>query len=244
VLIPQLIFGGALIKYDEMNHDPDLLHSVQSWFALYPDPKQPDAEAREQAERKLRIPAISRLVATHYSYEGLIVAQAKLNPLTKRQDALEAQITRLAKKKERTPAEDRRFSDLKQALAEVSALQTNSGREMDRRVRMVDKILSGMSLHDSGLASSGTRLSAQRRYTNQKVNDLVFKAESEQNDHRRQPDQRVNVFFSPEKYILGMRISVYAWNSLVLFSSSMALLCLLWWVLSIQLRPQGRMSDS
>jgi hypothetical protein len=115
---------------------------------------------------------------------------------------------------------------------------------MDRRVRLVDKIIAGVSLHDSGLHSAGTRLSAQRRYTNQKVNDLVFKAEAEQNDYRRQPNERVNVFFSPEKYILGVRISVYAWNSLVLLVSSIGLLSLLWWILSIQLRPQGRTSDS
>jgi ABC-type multidrug transport system ATPase subunit len=243
VLIPQLIFGGALIKYDEMNHDADLIHSVRSWFALYPDPKQPDSDAREQADRKLRIPAISRLVATHYSYEALIVAQAKLNPLTKRQDALEAQIARLARKKDRTAAEERRFADLKQALAEVSVLQTNSGRDMDRRVGLVDLILKGKSLHDSGLVSSGTRLSAQRRYTNQKVNDLVFKAESEQSDYRRQPHERINVFFSPEKYIGSFRISVYVWNSMVLIFSSIGLLTFLWWVLSVQLRPQGRMDD-
>ena len=51
VLIPQLIFGGALVKYDEMNRDPDLLYTLQRWFALNPDPKQPDTEAREQADR-------------------------------------------------------------------------------------------------------------------------------------------------------------------------------------------------
>ena len=32
ILIPQLIFGGALIKYEEMNRDPDLLYSFQRWF--------------------------------------------------------------------------------------------------------------------------------------------------------------------------------------------------------------------
>ena len=238
VLIPQLIFGGALVKYEEMNRDPDLLYTLQRWFALNPDPKQPDPEAREQADRKLRIPAISRLVATHYSYEALIVAQAKLNPLTRRQDALQAQIDRLAKKKDRSAAEERRFADLKQALVDVSVLKTDSGRDMDRRVRAVDKILDGMNLHDSGLATTGKRISAQHRYTNQKVGELVYKAESEQNDYRR--DKPVNVFFSPEKYIGGVRVSVYLWNTLVLVWSSFLMMLALWAILGRQLRPQGR----
>jgi hypothetical protein len=242
VLIPQLIFGGALVKYDEMNRDPDLLYTLQRWFAMNPDPKQPDIEAREQADRRLRIPAISRLVATHYSYEALIVAQAKLNPLTRRQDALQEQIDKLAKKKDRSQAEERRFADLKQALVDVSVLKTDSGREMDKRVAAVDKVLKGINLHDSGLASAGKRVSAQHRYTNQKVGEMVYKAESEQNDYRR--DRPVNVFFSPVKHIAGLSISVYVWNTVVLVWSSMLLLLALWGILSRQLRPQGKPNEA
>ena len=119
VLIPQLIFSGALVKYEEMNRDPDLLYSLQRWFVQNPDPKNPDAAAREAAERKLRIPAVSRLVATHYSYEALIVAQAKRNPLTRRQDALQEEIDALAKRKNRT---DLRISN-KPSLKSVCCTQ-------------------------------------------------------------------------------------------------------------------------
>jgi ABC-type multidrug transport system permease subunit len=241
VLIPQLIFSGALVKYEEMNRDPDLIYTLQRWFAQNPDPKDPDASAREAAGKKLRIPAISRFVATHYSYEALIVAQAKLNPLTRRQDALQDLIDELAKKKNRTPAENHRFEDLKQTLIDVSVLSSDSGRDLDRRIRQVDRIISGHSIQEIGLESGGTHVSTQRRYTNQKVGEMVYKAETEQNDYRL--DQKVNVFFSPDKYVWGLRVNVYVWNSVVLLISSVLLLTALNFILTFQLRPAGRPAE-
>ena len=32
VLIPQLIFGGALIKYEDMNKDLDMIYTFQRWL--------------------------------------------------------------------------------------------------------------------------------------------------------------------------------------------------------------------
>jgi ABC-type multidrug transport system ATPase subunit len=238
VLIPQLIFSGALVKYEEMNRDPDLLYTIQRWLVAHPDPKNPDPEAREASDKTLRIPTISRFVATHYSYEALVVAQAKLNPLTRRQDALQEQIDLLAKSRNRSEAETRRLEDLKQALIDVSVLQSDSGRDLDRRMRGVDRVLKGVSLAESGLSSGGPRISAQRRYSNQKVGEMVYKAETEQSDYRRK--RPANVFFSPDKYLWGVKVNVYLWNSLVLIFSSAGLLALLHAILSRQLRPAGR----
>jgi hypothetical protein len=83
-------------------------------------------------------------------------------------------------------------------------------------------------------------------YTNQKVNDLVAKAETEQSDYRR--THPVNVFFSPEKtYVLGrigkhdviIHTSVYVFNGAVLATSSVLILCGLYLILRRQLKPQG-----
>ena len=48
-----------------------------------------------------------------------------------------------------------------------------------------------------GLRSRTSGVTAERLYTNQKVSDLVTKAETEQNDYRR--GRPVNVFFGPVK---------------------------------------------
>ena len=133
----------------------------------------------------LQIPLISRFVATHYTYEALIVAQAKLNPLTRRQERLQTQIDAIKAKKHRTEFEDNRLEDLKETLAQLSGLEAGSVREIEKRLRRVDQVIDGKPLDTSGLRSKVLGVTAERLYTNQKVTDLVSKAETEQNDYRR-----------------------------------------------------------
>src|SRR5262249_30305233 len=111
ILIPQLIFGGALIKYEEMNKDPSIIYSFQRWFDSKRSPEELDRD------KKLAVPLISKLVATHYSYEALVVAQAKLNPLALRQQILVDMIRDLAARKSETNFDDNRLDDLKETLA-------------------------------------------------------------------------------------------------------------------------------
>src|SRR4029078_4700048 len=47
VLIPQLIFGGALIKYEEMNRDLDAVYTFQRWFSTHPEIGAPEREESE-----------------------------------------------------------------------------------------------------------------------------------------------------------------------------------------------------
>jgi hypothetical protein len=245
VLIPQLIFGGALIKYDEMNHDLDLKYVFQKWFATQTE------HTPEREDAKLRIPFISYFVATHYSYEALVVAQDKLNPLTGRQEEIQAQLAVLAANKHRTEVEDNRFDDLKETLALLSGLDAASVHEVEKRLRRVDQVISGKPLDTGALHSKMTGYTAERLYTNQKVKDLVSKAETEQDDYRRSIP--VNVFFAPEKrfviqppsFMVRLHwlnphvasISVYTYNTMVLVLSSVALLGVLYGILRRQLRP-------
>ncbi|RYD84457.1 MAG: ABC transporter permease [Verrucomicrobiaceae bacterium] len=248
VLIPQLIFGGALIKYEEMNRDLDVMYTFNRWFSTHPE------MAAEREDSKLRIPLISRFVATHYSYEALVVAQAKLNPLSKRQDDIQEQIDLLIAKKNRTPEEAGRLEDLKDTLALLSGMESGSLQEVERRLRRVDRILEGRVLDRGELRSKTSGVTAERLYTNQKITDLVAKAETEQSDYRRQVP--VNVFFSPMKHYLLFRIpeisplgirsraveihtSVYLFNAMVLVGSSFVLMCALYSILKRQLRPKG-----
>src|SRR5207302_8179845 len=81
VLIPQIIMGGALIKYEDMNRNLGLLYSLSHWLS-----ENPSAEKNRKTESKLQVPLVCQFIAMRWSYEEMIVAQAKLNPLTRRQD--------------------------------------------------------------------------------------------------------------------------------------------------------------
>ena len=241
VLIPQLIFSGALIKYEEMNQNLDLRYTFSRWFSTHPDVPSSDRE-----DEKLHIPLISRFVATHYSYEALVVAQAKLNPLSGRQEQLQARIDALVDKHSSSEADDRRLSDLKDTLAILSGLEADSVREVEKRLRRVDQIIKGKPLDTGGLRAKAGGVTAERLYTNQKISDLEAKAETEQSDYRRA--KPMNVFFSPEKYFHIMRIwrwdldahfSVYFFNTGVLVVSSILIMGCLYIVLRRQLQPQG-----
>ena len=238
VLIPQLIFGGALIKYEDMNKDLDAIYSIKRWIFTHPE-----AAGRPRDDEKLTVPLISRFIATHYSYEALIVAQARLNPLAARQDRIQDQIDAIAANHDRTPAETARLEDLKDTLALLSGLESGSEGEIAKRLKRVDKIIAGGSLDTAGLRSRTTGFTAERLFTNQKVNDLVSKAETEQNDYRRTDKEGefmlVNVFFGPLKRFLGVTTTVFIFNALVLIVSSLTQLIILYAILRRQLRTRG-----
>jgi ABC-type multidrug transport system ATPase subunit len=240
VLIPQLIFGGALIKYEEMNKDPDLIYTIRRWFSTHPE--IPDAATRDDAT--LSVPLISRFVATHYSYEALIVAQAKLNPLAVRQERIQRLMDALVAMKDRNQAQAARLEDLKDTLAMLSGLESGSFEEIERRLRRVDGVIAGGPLDASGLRSKTSGITAERLFSNQKVGDMVAKAETEQSDYRR--GALVNVFFGPLKAhyigprILGWKViaSVYVRNSFVLILSTLVCLIGLYLILKRQLRTR------
>src|SRR3954471_18418683 len=111
VLIPQIIMGGALIKYEDMNRNLALLYSMSHWFSEHPNP-----DKTVKTESKLQVPLVCQFIAMRWSYEEMIVAQAKLNPLTRRQDRANEEIQQLAPKAN-TPEHRARLNDLKDVLA-------------------------------------------------------------------------------------------------------------------------------
>ena len=138
---------------------------------------------------------------------------------------------------------------MKDTLALLSGLESGSDREIEKRLKRVDKIISGGELDAGGLRSKTSGVTAERLYINQKVNDLVAKAETEQSDYRR--THQVNVFFGPQKtFYLGSRhwewawkhplvLSVFTVNALVIIGSSLGLLVMLYAILQRQLRTRG-----
>ena len=99
VLIPQIIMGGALIKYEDMNRNLGVRLHVQ--------PLVLGASGRpskgKKMNSKLQVPFVCQFIAMRWSYEELVVAQAKLNPLTRRQERTQDEIDRLVAEREETP---------------------------------------------------------------------------------------------------------------------------------------------
>ncbi|MCE9609677.1 MAG: ATP-binding cassette domain-containing protein [Chthoniobacter sp.] len=256
VLIPQLIFGGALIKYEDMNKDFDMIYTFQRWLTRHPEAGAPS----RRDDASLRVPLISRFVATHYSYEALIVAQAKLNPLSFRQERIQDQMDEIVKVRQRTDAQEQRLDDLKETLALLSGMEGKSRADLERRLKLVDEVIGGKTLDTAALRGRGG-MTAERVYTNQKVTDLVTNAETVQNDIRRTDSQGhpqpINLFFSPEKSWAipypswntksrqwetrhtRLHMTVFTYATGILTGTSLALLVGLYAILRRQLRTRG-----
>ena len=229
VLIPQIIMGGALIKYEDMNRNLALVYALTHWFKEHPNKEQ-----GKKMDSKLQVPFVCQFVAMRWSYEELVVAQAKLNPLSRRQERVDREIHRIVDRHEQSPAAMKRLTMLKDVLAMLSGLEAKSAGELDRYLALVDQVLDGKRPFDRvAFRDASGPITAEQLYVNQKVSDLISNAEMEQSDYRR--GSRPNVFFGTEKEYLGITATVFVWNTMVLLGSTGGLLVLLHWILRRQL---------
>lgn len=164
----------------------------------------------------------------------MVVAQAKLNPLTRRQERTQSEIDRLVAKREESPDAMKRLNELKETLAVLSGLEAKTSDELDRYLKTIDQVLNRKRPFDRELFKDAVGpVTAEQLYVNQKVSDLISNAEMEQSDYRR--GGKLNVFFGQEKRYLGMKVNVFLFNTIVLIGSTFALLGLLHWILRRQL---------
>jgi len=229
VLIPQILMSGALIKYEDMNRNLRLINSLTLWFQEHP-PK----DSSKKMDKNLEVPFVCQFIPMRWSYEEMIVAQSKLNPLTSRQERSQREIDSIVAKHRQDPAEGKRLDELKEVLAFLSGLEAKSPDELDHYLKQVDQVLDRKRSFDSAAFKNakGT-ITAEQVYVNQKVSDLISNAEMEQSDYRL--GSRPNVFFGAEKRYLGVKISVFVFNTIVLIGSTFGLLGLLYWILRRQL---------
>ncbi|WP_081887727.1 ABC transporter permease [Verrucomicrobium sp. BvORR034] len=192
LLIPQIILGGALIKYEEMNRNLDFVYSIRQWSA-----KGEDKDTTEAS--KLKVPLICQIMPLRWSYESAIISQAQLNPLSRAQSMLEDRIQGLINLPRHIPMTEEQRADLdltKQALAVVSGLQDVDASGVSSRLRRIQESVSrGHLSPDDMKLKKG--VSAEEIYVNRKVLDLVTKAEMEREDYRRTASP--NVFFGTVK---------------------------------------------
>jgi ABC-type branched-subunit amino acid transport system ATPase component len=233
VLIPQIIMGGALIKYEDMNRNLALGYALSHWFS-----EHPSTDKNKKTESKMEVPLVCQFIAMRWSYEEMIVAQAKLNPLTRRQDRANAEIQKLAPTAN-TPEQRARVNDLKDVLALLSGLEGDSAKEIDHYLKLVDPVLAGKQRFERSLFKDANGpVTAEQFYVNQKVADLIANAEMEQNDYRR--GNKPNVFFGAEKRYFGIKFGVFTFNTIVLIASTLGLLVLLHRILRKQLEVVRR----
>jgi len=226
VLIPQIILAGALIEYEEMNRNLDFVYTLQKWTSAHPG--QPPEERSD-----LQVPFICELIPMRWSYEALVFAQAKKNPLTSRQERIQSEIARLAADRESDDATRERLEDLKDLLAITSGLQAKDGPSLDKMFSRVDAVLDGELLNRTRFKNQ-PGVTAEQLYVNQKITDLISKAEMEQSDYRE--SRHLNVFFGPTKEYFGFRAGIIAFNSGVLLLTSLGLLLFLHLILRHQIR--------
>lgn len=230
VLIPQIILAGALIKYEEMNRNLDFVYTVKQWTEKHPG-------SAEATRSDLQVPLICELMPMRWSYEALVFAQAKLNPLTQRQEHIQRLISAAAANRNPTDQERERLEDLKDLLAITSGLQGDSAAEIDGRYAAIDEVIHGAPLDRSKFRSGTGKITAEQLYVNNKVTDLISKAEMEQSDYREA--RHFNVFFGPVKEYFGIRGNVLWFNTSVLLFSSIALFFVLYGILHYQIRSKS-----
>src|SRR6266404_7684397 len=165
VLIPQILMSGALIKYEDMNRNFSLVYSLANsrWFQEHPTKKM---------ERNLEVPFVCQFIPMRWSYEEIIVAQAKLNPLTSRQDRDQREIDSIVAKHSSDPADGKRLDELKEVLAVLSGLEAKSADELDRYLKKIDLVLNRKKAFDpKDFKDAKGPVTAEQIYVNQKVSD-------------------------------------------------------------------------
>jgi ABC-type multidrug transport system ATPase subunit/ABC-type multidrug transport system permease subunit len=216
ILIPQIILGGALIKYEEMNKNLDFVYSMQRWMDK--------AGITEESEpSKLKVPFICQFMPLRWSYEAMLISQAKLNPLTSAQDQLEArmqELINLPPEIKMTSDQQRDLEAAKQGLAVVSGLYARNEREAASKLREIRNATMRGRVTPQLLQSALEQedgVSAEEVYVNRKVLDLVTKAEMEREDYRRKISP--NVFFGTVKRYFGTDFDTLWINTVVIFLS-------------------------
>ena len=116
----------------------------------------------------------------------------------------------------------------------LSGLESSTPESLDAKFKIVDDIIHGGPFDRSKFKSSGSGVTAEQLYVNQKVTDLISKAEMEQSDYRE--SRHINVFFGPVKQYLGIKVGLLWFNCLVLLGMTIGLFALLFLILRSQIR--------
>ncbi len=234
ILIPQIILGGALIKYEEMNKNLDFVYSIRRWLSAE-ELKSGD----DPRSSKLKVPMICEFMPLRWSYEALIISQARLNPLDQAQEELLARMKHFSSLDKLTPEQEELDRQTKDALALVSGLEERNSGALHRRLDLVmSHVREGVFDMEKDRARNITDevITAEEMYQNKKVVDLYTKAESERTDFRLGKGPKPNVFFGSRKTYFSEEYNTLNADAAVLAGFILAPLAAVYFSLRRQLR--------
>ena len=107
------------------------------------------------------------------------------------------------------------MENLKDLLASLSGLEASDAAGVDEALHQIDAIEARLPLPRIDVPDHGTGTTAEQLYVNQKITDLVSKAEMEQTDYRNEErkQKELNVFFGAYRYVFHHKVSVHIVNS-------------------------------
>jgi hypothetical protein len=201
-----------------MNKNLDFVYAIKKWA------EKPSEDGEADSASKLKVPFICHFMPLRWSYESVIISQAKLNPLSRSQQLLEDRIQKLIslpKEQKLTEAQRTELDLTKQALAVVSGLQDEDAGGVVRKLDMIRRGMKDGTLNTATLTEKSSKgVSAEEIFVNRKVLDLVTKAEMEREDYRRKSSP--NVFFGTVKTYSGWKFTTL-WINIVVMLLMLAL---------------------
>lgn len=216
ILLPQIILGGALIKYQEMNRDLPVLSSLKRWTS----------ENTEEVENPLEVPLICEFMPLRWSYEALVISQGKYNPLAMVLKTITEREAIFAQKEELTDDEADELQALKEARTIVLQLEAANGRKIKREVLKIHRRVNDGRFNSEryNRPPRDPYINVKEVFRNKKIFDLLDRSAMEVLDYRRDQSNPLNVFFGLEKTYAGVmfatvRINFYIMCFFILLSA-------------------------
>ena len=214
LLIPQIILGGALIKYEEMNRDLNVVRTFRNWFG--PLPGLPD----QTAGNPLEVPELCAFMPLRWSYEGLVIAHARHNPVSAIKHAFDEKAQGLVEKPELTKPEEASLDAIKLARPYLEGLKAKNALGVNRGLRLLRQAIENGQFDSAALARLKPRagekgITPEELYVNAKLQDLFLRAEMERTDYR--SELHPNVFLGAEREyqipeIPGLPQNLHSWG--------------------------------
>ncbi len=197
IMIPNIILGGALIKYEEMNRDLRFVDQIGGWFG----------GERAEEPSSLKVPGICQLMPLRWSYESMIITHHLNSVQGKVLQYIERETEKYSKiplDQAFTKEQEIHFKQVKNAKPIVMAMEAGTATEITKNLESIHLELKKSEFdpakYRSKVDANTQRVTPEALYRNEDIYNLFTAAEVERLDVRR-ANRPPNVFFGERKYI-------------------------------------------